>query len=156
MKKFVQAIQPELVLLNVVAEDQKEAISLLANQMIQNQLVKPSFLDAIWNREKKYPTGLLTQGGGIAIPHADPSHVILEAISLGVLKHPVTFRMMEDPNQTLEVDLIFMLAMKNPKRHIEMLQELVSIFQDANCLDELRKAQSVDQVLRILKREEVQ
>lgn len=150
MNKFVQAIQPELIFLNIVAEDQKQAISYLANQMIQKQVVKPSYLEAIWNREQNYPTGLQTQGGGVAIPHTDPLHVNLEAVTIGVLKQPVTFRMMENPDQSLEVDLIFMLAMKEPDSQIEMLQELVSIFQDPHCLDELRRAQSADQVLRVL------
>lgn len=154
MNMFVQAIQPDLIFLNVVAKDQKQAISYLANQLIQKQIVKPSYLEAILNREQDYPTGLQTQGGGVAIPHTDPSHVNLEAVTIGVLKQPVTFRLMENPGQSIEVDLIFMLAMKEPNSQIEMLQALVSIFQDPHCLAELRRAQSADQVLRVLEKVE--
>lgn len=150
MKQLIQALQPELIFLNLMAEDQKDAISFLANELIQQQIVKPSFFEAVWEREKNYPTGLQTQGGGIAIPHTDSSHVNLKAVTLGVLKQPVTFHMMENPNQSIEVDLIFMLAMKDSKSQVEMLQELVSIIQDPNSLDAIRRAESAEQVLNIL------
>ena len=48
----------ELIVLNLEAKDDKDAIRQLANRLFKAGYVKESFIEAIIEREANYPTGL--------------------------------------------------------------------------------------------------
>lgn len=91
--------------------------------------MKDSFAENVLKREEVFPTGLLINDVGIAIPHTDAEHVNDSQIAFMSLKKPVTFYEMGTADKEISVSLIFMLALKEPHAQLEMLQKLITMFQ---------------------------
>ncbi|MCZ2061877.1 PTS sugar transporter subunit IIA, partial [Enterococcus faecium] len=99
--------------------------------------VKDSFLEGITNREQEFPTGLEVNQIGFAIPHTDSAHVNSSQICFASLKEPLVFSDMTDKSHEIPVRLVFMLAMSQPHEQIDTLQNLVSLFQNEEKVNEL-------------------
>lgn len=130
-------LREELVVIDMNAEDSNEAIGKLAEILYENNFVKESYIKAVLDREETFPTGLPTEGVGVAIPHTDVEHVNIPVMGVAVLKKPVIFNMMGMSGEKVKVQLIFMLAIKEPEAQIELLQKLMNIFQDKNILEKI-------------------
>ena len=111
-------------------EDNMEALEYTAKLLLDRKLVKDSYLDAIKDREKSFPTGLEFQNYGIAIPHTDSEHVNSESIVINILDEPVKFEQMATEGLYTDVNIIVMLAIKNKENQVPYLQTLIEIFQD--------------------------
>ena len=127
-------LENELILLDIEVKDKFELLSLMADNLEHYGYVKNTYKDAVINREKVFATGLPTLMGGIAIPHTDIKHVNIPAISVARLKQDVDFVIMGDDNNTVKVNLIFMLAMKEEHAQLELLQNLMEIIQNEDDL----------------------
>ncbi len=99
--------------------------------------MKDSFLEGITNREQEFPTGLEVNQIGFAIPHTDSAHVNSSQICFASLKEPLVFSDMTDKSHEIPVRLVFMLAMSQPHEQIDTLQNLVSLFQNEEKVNEL-------------------
>lgn len=102
----------------------------LAGVLLSGDWVKESYPSAIHTREENFPTGLNAGGLNIALPHCDMEHVNRGALCVGVLKHPVSWRCMDDPSKTCDVCLVVMLALDEAHAHLEMLQKVIGLLQD--------------------------
>lgn len=141
----------DLILTGLRPADRAEAIKLLVESMVQAGAVALAFLDDVLAREEAFPTGLPTQPIPVAIPHADPTHVLRSAVAVGILDTPVAFHQMGmDGGATLEVPIVFVLAIKEKEKQVEMLQELISAIQDATLLGRLHGNPSPEDVLGLL------
>lgn len=144
-------LNSSLIHLDVIAENKDDAIKILANSLISNGYAKKSYLEAVLERERVFPTGLPTKGVGVAIPHTDTIHVINPAIALAVLKDPVKFNEMGNPTNEIDVRLVFMLAIKNPDAQLILLQQLIGLFRGAAFLSKLAKARNKQEVCSLIK-----
>ncbi len=70
---------------------------------------------------------------------------------MGVLEKPVTFEMMASKDVFLEVELIFMLAIKQPEDQLVILQKLMLLCQDEQNLQLLKAKEKVVEVEQLLK-----
>lgn len=130
-------INADIIMLNLENVDKTKVLTVMANRLIDKGYVKESYLPAVLNREEEYPTGLPTNGVGVAIPHADTKHVLKPGIAVATLKDPVKFNVMGNPEQEIDVKLLFMLAIKEPEVQVNILKKLVSIFQAKELLIKL-------------------
>ncbi|MBC7264363.1 MAG: PTS sugar transporter subunit IIA [Chloroflexi bacterium] len=150
---FVDLLKPEHVLTDLHASNPKEAIRKLTRPLVQSGHVESAFAKDVWEREQTFPTGLPTQPLAVAIPHADPDHVKQSAISIGVLRSPVRFRQMgTDGSVVLEVRLIFLLAIKEREKQVELIQQLVSVIQNQGLLEGLVAAKAPQEVVDLIQR----
>ncbi|HBK5632402.1 TPA: PTS sugar transporter subunit IIA, partial [Enterococcus faecium] len=117
--------------------DQKELFQVMSEQLKNAGCVKDSFLEGITNREQEFPTGLEVNQIGFAIPHTDSAHVNSSQICFASLKEPLVFSDMTDKSHEIPVRLVFMLAMSQPHEQIDTLQNLVSLFQNEEKVNEL-------------------
>ncbi|MBU5439099.1 PTS sugar transporter subunit IIA [Tissierella sp. MSJ-40] len=140
----------DLILFNMEAKDNKDAIEQLANKLLSKGIVKESFVEAIKAREDNYPTGLPTETIGVAIPHTDAIHVNEGALAIGLLKEPVAFQMMGMPEETVNVSVIFMMALNEAHGHLEMLQKLMGIFQEKELLIKINEAKTPEEIAEVL------
>lgn len=123
-----------VILLDVEAKTKEEVLEIVGQNLVDNGLVKESFIPAIIKREGEFPTGLPTAGVSVAIPHTDVEHVNKKTISVAVLKNPVEFGIMGDNSSTTGVQLIFMLAMDKADSQLSLLQRLMQVFQNEDSL----------------------
>ncbi|WP_197033444.1 PTS sugar transporter subunit IIA, partial [Streptococcus pyogenes] len=49
-------------------------------------------------------------------------HVNESNVAVGILKNPVKFNSMIDPKDRLDVELVFLLAVKNPDSQVKLLK----------------------------------
>ncbi|MGV8026216.1 MAG: PTS sugar transporter subunit IIA [Anaerolineaceae bacterium] len=148
---ILELLEPQGVLLSANVADSKEIIRLLGNELYKTGYVKESFIDAAIDRESRLPTGLPLGGAfNAAIPHTDIEHVIKPGLALATLKNPVAFRNMAIPSETVQVSLVFLLALEQPKTQIEMLQAISGVLKDPDVVSALMKSQTFEDVVYVL------
>ena len=148
---FAEFLDPNAIVLNLKAKTAEDVIRQLGGHLLSQGAVKDDFVDATLAREAEMPTGL-PLGGSInaAIPHVDIEYVNRSALALATLPEPVTFQNMIDPDESVPVRLVIMLALSQPKSQIEMLQRVAGILQDTAVVEQLMAADNSQAVLEIL------
>lgn len=150
-RTLMSHIDPGAIALGVEASSSEEVIRLLAGRLEALGCVKPSYADAVVRREAAMPTGLpLGRDENVAIPHTDPEHVLKPGIALGVLSRPVTFANMEDPDEAVPVGIVFLLAINDKDKQIDMLQEIMDTIQSEEALTGLKNASTLEDIGSIL------
>lgn len=122
----------------------------LGNMLIRDGFAKSSYVQALKEREKTFPTGLMTSGLRLAIPHTDASHVLKSCIVVVKLAKPVLFNEMGKIQTPMSVDMIIMLVLNDGKKHLAMLQKITSIFDNQTLLTKLEDAKTKDQIFEVL------
>jgi len=141
-------LQEENIILLPDARDATEVITHLSDALEKRGYVKSSFRDAVLERELSLPTGLELDGQiHAAIPHADVEHVNSPSVALAVLEKPVIFRCMVEPEKELPVRLVFLLAMNEPKKQVELLQQIATILQDNELIQRLVNSKTEKEVM---------
>lgn len=139
-------LRKELIKLNVEAKTSEEALRIMANEFVKAGVAKPSYPDAIVAREEKYPTALPATAFDIAVPHTFAEHVNEPAMGICVLKEPVEFRQMGSPEIELHPQLLFMLAITDPKDQIKLLRKIMKLIQNSEALNHIKESGDVEEV----------
>lgn len=139
-----------VILMDVDSTTKEEVLSEMSRNLCNQSLVKESFCDAVIARESEFATGLPTKTVSVAIPHTDVEHVNQKVISIAVLKDPVDFGVMGDPNATIPVKIVFLLAMNESHSQLTLLQNLMQIFQDEEILSTMANASSKNEVKTLI------
>lgn len=140
------AFSPELVVIREDAKTYKEVEAALANRLVELGYAREGFPAAIAEREESFPTGLQIGEFNAAMPHCDPENVNKAAICVGVIKDPVDWRRMDDPDCTCKVGFVAMLALTEAHSHLEMLQKVVALIQDQELMCKIAEATSQQEV----------
>lgn len=141
------------IVIDLDAVDFYEVINILAQRLFEQGFVTSEYGEQACLREEVHPTGLPTQPFCIAFPHADCDGVIESALAVGILKNPVNFKNMADPDEDLSVNLVIMLANADPSEQIQTLRSLATLFGDAEKLVELRSQTTPEDTVIWLKHE---
>jgi len=137
----------DLIFLKKSFRDRNEVIEFLAERMREKGLVKESFLSNVLKREEKFPTGLLIGDINVAIPHTDTGYAIKPAISVVTLKNPVKFYRMDEPNEEIDVHIVFLLSVLDPKQYVNFLARLTRSFSKGDFLKSLYNTKDKKEVL---------
>ncbi len=144
------AIRDENILVQAKADSREEIIRQLGSLLFEHGLVKDTFIQAVLEREKVFPTGLQTTILGFAIPHTDTEHVNSPALAIATLSQPVVFQAMGDPETSIPVRVVMMLAISDPKAVVHVLRKVISILEDGEALTGLLGASSREEVREIV------
>lgn len=148
---LIDLLSLDHILVNVNVKDAQEAIRTLTAVLVETGHVTPGFAEDVWRREQTFPTGLPTQPLAIAIPHADPDHVNKSAVCIGVLNAPVRFAQMgTDGSTSLDAHLIFLLAVKEHEKQVEMIGQLVKLIQTGSLLEGLAQVKDSVEALALI------
>lgn len=123
-------IAPDLCLPRLAAATAEDALRALCRLLEGAGHVRPSFERAALSREKRSPTGLPFPGHAVALPHAEPEHVVTPAIAVATLASPVTFRQMGSPATKLAVSIVVMPAFSEKEQAGAGLGRLIERLQD--------------------------
>lgn len=148
--KLENLLREDLIFFNVKADDWQEILKILSDHLNDSGYVKDTFYNALVEREKKFPTGLPTDGIKVAIPHADPIHVNKNAIAIAILDKPVKFREMGKFEGSVDCELVFMLAIKNPDEQLKVLQNFMDIFMDSKLLLKIKNAKTKKDIIDLI------
>ena len=114
-------------------DDSRNLLRAVSLKLFEKGIVKESYIDAVVKREEKFPTGLQGERGiNVAIPHADVQHVNKEALVIirpAKGKH-LLFKRMDEPSQTIPINLVLLLVVMTNEGYVKFLSELVSLIND--------------------------
>lgn len=144
-------VEESCILLDADVTTFDEVIELIGEQFIEKGIVKDTYIQAVIEREKVYPTGLPGNGYNIAIPHTDSNHVLRPSVGVVVTRQPIEVSMMGSPDVKLQCQMFFPLAMEHPKKQLALLRQLMSFFQDQDKLEAIRQAKDTATVLEVVK-----
>lgn len=139
-----------VILTNLDASCKEDVFKALHEELYKNGNVKESFYKGLIKRENEFPTGLLLNKYNVAIPHTDALHIIDSCIAVATLKNPVQFQCMDDDSKSIEVSVVFMLAMADSHGHIQMLQKLVSLIQNDSFLENVLNSKGENEIIKYI------
>lgn len=134
----------------VEAKDRNDAFQRLAKQLCAKDFITEDFLEHVNEREENFPTGLPVNKFGVAIPHTDSVYVKKSQIAFMSLKSPITFFEMGTSDKPIEVNMIFMLALKEPHEQLEMLQKLIGMIQQQDTMERLYQCKTKSEFIQII------
>jgi galactitol PTS system EIIA component len=143
-------IQPDLIFLDLNCKTSEEVIRQLGQIFEDRGLVKTGFVQSILKREKEYPTGLPTGGAAVAIPHTNADFVLKSAMITAILANPVPFHNMADPDESLPVQIVFMLAIKEPTFQVVWLKQLMGLLRKPGQLQKMLELNDVNKIANFL------
>ncbi len=147
---LVELLDPDAMLLHYTAQDAEDVVRRLSQMLFEKGYVRSSFADAALRREAELPTGLVLGGAvNAAIPHTDVEHVIRPAVALATLTKPVIFRHMIDPTEEVPVQIVFLLALEQPKSQVAMLQEVAGVLQNAAIIERIMEAETSEEIFAL-------
>ncbi|WP_337024863.1 MULTISPECIES: PTS sugar transporter subunit IIA [unclassified Pantoea] len=114
-----------------------QVIRQLAQPLVEEALVVADFAEHVLAREQDFPTGLPTEPVGVAIPHTDHRHVRHNAISIGILPQPVTFADMGGEPEPVPVRVVFLLALSESNKQLNVLGWIMELIQDSDFMQQL-------------------
>ena len=152
MESLENLLVKSAIVLDYPAKDAEDVIHKLGTCLFEAGYTKESFVKGALEREKAMPTGLPLMGDiNAAIPHTDIEHVFKPGVAFATLTNPVRFQNMANPEDSVDVSLVFLLALNQPKAQIGMLQEIAGILQNPALIKRLLTAPSGDDVIQIIK-----
>lgn len=128
----------DILMIEAAPKSWQGAIQSAYKELYKRRFVKKSFLQGCIEREKVYPTGLMTEVP-VAIPHTDSIHVITPAICVLRLESPVLFQNMETPELVVPAEFVFCMALKSGETQIDMLKAILNTAQDKKFLREAKQ-----------------
>ena len=149
-----EELKESLIFTNLEAKTYEDVMRAVGQKVTAEGFAKESYVDALINREKDFPTGLDIDGFGVAIPHTDVSHVNKAATAIAILKNPVTFVQMGTDDDYVDAKVIFVLAVDDPTGHLEQLQRIISIIQDKDILEKLTQVNEASEIINVIKEKE--
>ena len=128
MKELRELIQKGIF----IKENYSDKIDFLgktSDYLIEKGYVIPQFKEEIIKREMEFPTGLVTKSINISIPHSETEYVLKEGIIVAILPEKIKFNRMDNPEEEIQVEVSFILLLKDKDRHIVILQQLAELLQ---------------------------
>ncbi len=151
--KLSEFVRPELIKVELEAEDKWEAITKLIDLMVDAEEIKPEhrdkIIDVVFDRERSMSTGMER---GIAIPHAN-SQLIDEVVgAIGISKKGIPFESLDEKPS----DLIVLLVIPKDKfqKHVRTLAGIARLFNHDEMTTALRNAATAEDVMHIIVTEE--
>lgn len=127
-------------------DDWKQAIRLSAVPLLEEGIISPDYIQAIYQlHEKIGPYYVLAPG--IAMPHARPEEGVNKlGLSMLLVKNGVKFNAIDnDP-----VYLITLLAAPDSSSHLEMLTHLAELFSASDDMQQIFNAQKTEGILKVI------
>jgi galactitol PTS system EIIA component len=150
VNELISILKPEFIYFQKEVQTDHDILSYLADQLFEKGVVKESFKEALLQREGEFPTGLPTEGLAVAIPHTEAKFVNDNQLAIAILANPVSFNMMGMPENQVKVSIVFLLALKDAKGHLEMLKALMNVIQKPQLLRDLAQTNKQEDVIKII------
>ncbi len=147
---FKELFKPELMALNMQAADQIDFFSQVSDRLLEQNVVKETFKAAISERENNYPTGLQLENFTVAIPHTDVVHVKEAFVAVNRLSNPIDFYQMGTDDVVVPVKDILVLGIKDPKKQVGLLAELMGAFADPSFVEKYEKAPTIEEITALI------
>lgn len=132
-------------------ETADEYFEFVGEKLLSEGFVKETYVEALKNREKEFPTGL-NLPIGVAIPHTDADYVKKNTYIVSTFKNPIIFNEMGgEPDSEVNVKLAINIVMNDGNKHLEALQSLISKIQEESFVESVVNANSDEEIQELFK-----
>lgn len=140
------SLKPEQIFLGLEASDKFEAIRFAGEQLVKAGFVQPSYVDAMFEREKLVSTYL---GEGVAVPHGtiEAKDAVLKT-GVVVCQYPAGVRFTNDEDGVAK--LVIGIAARN-NEHIQVVSAITNALDSEEAIALLTSTNDVNKVLELLK-----
>lgn len=140
------SLKPEQIFLGLEASDKFEAIRFAGEQLVKAGFVQPSYVDAMFEREKLVSTYL---GEGVAVPHGtiEAKDAVLKT-GVVVCQYPAGVRFTDDEDGVAK--LVIGIAARN-NEHIQVVSAITNALDSEEAIALLTSTNDVNKVLELLK-----
>lgn len=146
-----QLLKRNLMILDLKASNKDDAINQMVDKLFKEGIIedKESYKAGIIKREEESTTGI---GDGIAMPHAKDKSVKQAAVLFAKSSAGVDFNSLDGK----PVELFFMIAAPEGanNEHLQALAKLSSLLIDPKLVNDLKKANSSDEVWQLFENAE--
>lgn len=140
----------DLIDVNLRAETKEELFELVGKDLEVKGFVNKNYIEGIKEREKEFPTGLITKNLNIALPHSETEYVEKPFIYIVKLQNSsLTFNQMGD-NQEMEVSDFFFLGIKDPSKQVQLLSYLMDLFSDDNFINDYKNTTEKEKIYELI------
>ena len=130
--------------IKVDVKDYEDAIKKSGQILVDTNSIKENYINDMIEAIKKLGPYIVI-APGFALAHARPSEDVLkDDVSIITLKEPVCFNSINDP-----VYVVMCLAAKNSDTHIDTMQKIATVLMKENTIENLKNANSVEEVQQI-------
>lgn len=141
------------IFVDLEVTDFPELIHKIAQPLIDDQDVVAEYPSQVIKREEGFPTGLPTEPIGVAIPHTDAKYVNTNRVTIATLKNPIKMEVMGGmDDETIDVSIVFLLALGQSNKQLNILKKLMSILPDAELLKKIKNG-SKEEIYQLAKNE---
>lgn len=149
MKGLIEMNNP-LIVIDLEEKNFENVIQSLGNELIRVGSVHRDYINSVLEKESILPTALKINGICIAIPHTDETTTIIKSnVAIGILKNPVLFGSMVDPHEKLSVNIVLLLALKDPSVQLSFLKNIVRVFQKKETISKLISAGTKENIMNV-------
>ena len=149
--KIEDLLSPDLMIMNLKATTQEEAIKEMADLEVKQGVVnnEEEFIKSIWAREKESTTGI---GEGIAMPHARNKYINRAAVLFAKSPKGIDYKALDGQ----PVHLFFMITAPAgaDNTHLQALAKLSSLLINPDVVNALKAATTPEAVIDIFKKAE--
>ncbi|MFC1086456.1 PTS mannitol transporter subunit IICBA [Pasteurella multocida] len=141
------ALTEKQVFLGLKAANKEEAIRFAGERLVESGFVLPSYVDAMFEREKMVSTYL---GEGIAVPHGtiEAKDAVLKT-GVVVCQYPEGVKFNEDEEDSI-AKLVIGIAAKN-NEHLQVVSAITNALDSEDAIRILSETNDVEKVLALLK-----
>lgn len=142
-------LDKNLVIIGLDGKNKEDVLFELSEKLKQRDFVQPDFLSQVLEREEKYPTGLLASVP-LALCHTEAQYVKRSAMAVATLLKPVEFHEMGNPEDVVLAEIVFLLALHDPKDQVLWLKRMANLFKNEQALQAIKAAKSPSTIVDIL------
>ncbi|WP_410012858.1 PTS sugar transporter subunit IIA [Sodalis sp. C49] len=107
-----------------------ELLTLMADSLYADGLVKASFRQGVLDREAVYPTGIDMETHSIAIPHTEFEHVLATGFAVAVNQAGVEFHRTDEPQAVVKPAVVVLMAIDPSCEKVAIIQSLFALLGD--------------------------
>ena len=128
------------LLVEKVQGDRDQVLSYLADILLQKGFVKEGYKESLLSRERRFPTGLYVNDEvKVAIPHTEIAYANENVLVVAKPLNHLSFYRMDKPGDPIDVDVVFVLVVRDPRVYTKFLGKLTEKLTDS-CFISLIKA----------------
>lgn len=137
------------------AKTKDELFRLVGGKLLEKKLVNPGYIEAITERESKFPTGLdlgVVKAGSpnVAIPHTEVNYCNWKGIVVVRLKEEITFNNMISPDKGIPVKYAFFILNNEKNSQTNLLSYLMSFFTAEDKMSRLDSLETSEEVYQFI------
>ncbi|MDU8923831.1 PTS galactitol transporter subunit IIA [Pasteurellaceae bacterium LIM206] len=143
-------MNPEILLkTNIEFDDFTDVLNYLADNLIAQGFVKETYREAVFAREKDFPTGIELEFHAVAIPHCGAEHAVKPALYFIRPNKKVAFNR-ADEDTTIDVELIIGLVVTDPNDQLKVLRALFGKLQQNDFIEKLLSVVDENQLRELI------